>query len=171
MQTTSENHNESASKAFMKRRRFLLVVAVSFVFAQCSHFLPPVAKYAGRSVCGFFGSHVLWDQIVPDDTGARCLTRNTSGSFVSRAANCRNMMRRFGPQKQPECLLQESSLSFNFPSHAKHHFLFLFGGARGCYLDPLSTYLGAQAHRKFTQVRPQAGMKGISVDVRWNQHC
>lgn len=78
----------------------------------------------------------------------------------------------FWPQKRPECVLQENSLSFNFPSHTKHHdFFFLFGGARGCYLDPLSTYLGAQAHRKFTQVRPQAGMKGISVDVWWNQHC
>lgn len=74
-------------------------------------------------------------------------------------------MRRFGPKNSQNVSSKNlrSRLIFH-PTRSTISFFFL-GGAHGCYLDPLSTYLGAQAHRKFTQVRPQAGMKGISVDV------
>lgn len=123
-----------------------------------------LAKYRRRRpLCLWISvSHVLWDHIVPDDTLARRLATGSS-SIVFRGENCGNMMRRFGPKNRQN--VSSKNLRSRLIFHPTRSTIFFLGGAHGCYLDPLSTYLGAQAHRKFTQVRPQAGMKGISVDV------
>lgn len=80
-------------------------------------------------------------------------------------------MRRFGPKISQNVSSKNLRSRFIFHPTQSTFFLFFFYFFGGCYLDPLSTYLGAQARWEFTQVRPQTGMKGISVDVRWNQHC
>lgn len=165
MQTTP-NHDEISRQSLYQSHRF----GMCSVFAQFSHFFFP-CKIRRPPCLWIPGSHVLWDQIVPDDTWACRLTSSTSSPIVFPAANCRNMMRRFGRRNGQNVSSKNLRSRLIFHPTRSTILFFLFGGARGRYLDPLSTYLGAQTHRKFTQVRPQAGMKGISVDVWWNQHC